>query len=241
MLPNIQPDPTRQSTMERMPVEVLVLIFDRVPLGQLDECRRVCKCWLFVIENLMEFDCLVIYRISPPFNQRLFHTDRPPSLRHCVLVESEDLSEFKKRIFRKFRRTYIHYTYRFIIFDNFPPPSPRNLHQTEMRLQRSFVYPRLCQWSFLNTWPQLEELHLGTVRLDEDFRLVIPNLKVFQVERIYRGILTLDTPQLTQLRIDAFGPLAPGNLALVHPETVENFRMTGDLLFRDRFVELWSA
>lgn len=91
-----------------------------------------------------------------------------------------------------------------------------------MKLQCFFVYPQLCEWSFLTTWRQLEELHLWTVHLDGDFRLELPNLKVFQVKHVFGGVLTLDAPQLTQLRIDAFSSFFRDKITLVHLETVES-------------------
>ena len=211
--------------MERIPVEVLVLIFDRLPIGQLDECRRVCKRWHFTIENLMEFDCLVVYRERQPVpvNQRLFHTGRSLSLHHSVCVDTVDLSEFKKRIYSKFRRIYFYYSYQY--------PFEEDWYGFGLKAQPYFFEShRLLQWSFLTTWPQLEEVHLWSISLEGDYRLALPNLKVLQVEMVFRGILTLDTPQLSQLRIysiDSFDR----DVALVHPETVETLRITCRSLF----------
>ena len=182
--------------MDRIPIEVLVLIFDRIPIDQLDECRLVCKRWHFTVENLMPFDCLVVYKECPPNNERFFHTNRRVSLRHCV--NTVDPSKFKnhRSVYSKFKRIY-HLDY-------------------------------LCHLpEFSSAWQRLEEVHLGSIRLPGNYQLTLSNLKVFQVCQVFDGILKLDTPQLSQLKVYYFNTSFFGNVALAHPETVETLQITG--------------
>ena len=99
--------------MDQIPVEVLNVIFDFLPVSQLTDCLRVCKKWLLTIDCLMNFDCLVVYQDVLPINQRFFHTNQRVGTQHCINVDIFlRESEFKKRIYRKFKRVYIYDHYK---------------------------------------------------------------------------------------------------------------------------------
>ena len=89
--------------MEQIPVEVLEMIFDRLPIGQLNKYRRMCKRWQYTI------DCLVVYRHFLPLNQTHFPSDERVNLRYCIHLDTfTEESELKKGIYRKFRRIFLY-------------------------------------------------------------------------------------------------------------------------------------
>ena len=203
--------------MDQIPIEVLKIIFEFLPASQLNDCMRVCKKWKLTIDCLVELDCLVVYQGALPVNQRFFHTNQQVDLQHCIHVDNflGESREFKKGIYRKFKRLYV-YDY----FENFRLASDH--------------YPKLGScWMFseffkLNLLNQLEELHLWMVTLEEDCRLVLPRLKTFKKLSIFNHTLTLDTPQLTTLSVFNFE-----HLRLMHPQTIQILQFTGRTLFTD--------
>lgn len=199
--------------MDRVPVEVLKIILEFLPMGQMKDCIRVCKKWKATVDCLVQFDCLVVYSDVPPVNQRFFHTNQVVSLQHCM---KQDVflrgSEFKKSIYRKFRRLYIYDHF------NFETSSIKN-----PSLHGSWVFSEPTKLNWLS---HLEELHLWIVDLQEDCKLTLPNLKTFKVLAIFRHTLALDAPQLTNLSVFNFE-----NLQLQHPQTIQTLEFRGPMLF----------
>ena len=197
--------------MDEIPVEILVMIFERLPIGQLDECRRICKKWQFTIDCRMTFDCLVVHRNFPPVNQTFFHSNKKVSLRYCI--HSDDFnneSEWKKPIYRRFRRVWF--------YDHFERFS-RSTKQFHCMMSRDMPTKGITL-SYLNQLSQLEELHLCPLYMTKDCTLSLPNLKTFKRTSVLGRQITLDAPQLVNLSVERFR-----KIKLVHPETVENFEL----------------
>lgn len=71
------------------------------------DVSRVCKKWYFTIDCLMSFDCLVVYEEFLPINQTFFQSNEELSQHDAVCIHLgafSDQSEYKKRVYRKFRR-----------------------------------------------------------------------------------------------------------------------------------------
>ena len=200
--------------MDRIPIEVLKIIFEFLSVSQLKGCMRVCKKWKLTVDALMDFDCLVVYQDALPINQRFFHTNQMVSLQHCIHVDNFfGESEFKQSIYRKFKRLYL--------YDHFETFRYARIERPNLRSCWHF-----SETSKLNWLNQLEELHLWMVALDEDCRLVLPSLKTFKTLSIFGHTLTLDAPQLTNLSVFDFQ-----HLRLVHPQTTRTLQFTGLTLF----------
>lgn len=200
--------------MDRIPVEVLAMIFGNLSIRQLDECRRICKKWQWTIDCLMSFDCLVVYQDQLPVNQTLFPSDRRVSLQYCVhLDEFIEREEFKKGIYKKFKKILLYDHH----YDNF---RRRNLNNYYIMFRRKVHYP-LRMVSYLQ---QLEELHLWAIRIDQAYRLSLPNLKTFKTYYVGGYVLSLDAPKLANLFLADFHCVT-----LVHPETVESLQVRGPL------------
>ena len=204
--------------MDRIPIEILEMIFDCIPVSQLDACRRVCKKWQFTIDRLVDIGCLVVYSKLQPVNQTFFHTNERLSLRFCIHLDDFTELELKKGIYRKFRR-FCYYNH----FENY-----RLSYQTRfinfMRDRYSFFNVQM-----LNYLNQVEEFHLGPLKsaeLKEPYKLSLPNLKILSTW-YYIGVpLTLDAPQLTNWSITCnCSPTMP--ILLVHPETIETLEAKG--------------
>ena len=222
--------------MERIPVEVLEMIFDRVPVGQLDNCRLVCKLWQWIIDRLA-FDCLVVYLDCPPVNQTLFPRNRRLSLRYCVHMHylvKELKKKRKKSIYLKFKKMYFYDHVKAFCF------------QKRCSLgDWQEIYLRNVQM-VTNQLSQLEELHLCDVTdRERNSKLFLPNLKIFKIILRVNGIaplfhgLTLDAPQLKHLRIRYYG-----KFRLVHPETVETLEILPDnwrSLFDNNFLTSFTG
>ena len=206
--------------MEQIPVEVLEMIFDRVPVGQLDECRRVCKFWQWTIDHLV-FDCLVVYLDCPPVNQTLFPTNRRLSLRYCVQMEEFiymeqfiNLAELKKSIYCKFKRICFYDQLQNYAF----PTVFRGLGSHW--IEAPGIYLEQVQMVTYHL-SQLEELHLWHVRVDPSNRtLVLPNVKTFKIIPRIGPDFILDAPHLRNLSITSYE-----HFRLVHPETVETLEV----------------
>ena len=218
--------------MEQIPVEVLEMIFDRLPIGQLDECRRVCKSWQFTIDCLMRFDCLVVYRDFLPVNQTLFPTNERLSLRYCIHSDAfSEPSEFKKAIYRKFKRIWFHHLF---ITHNFKRTS--RFH-SRIRYRNTYPHAYLVRGDIapaVNWLEQLEELHLEISV--SPCRLTLPNLKTFrQAIKFPHDEITLDAPQLVNLCAK------PGIITrLVHPQTIETLEIhpaSGSVFYQRDFCE----
>ena len=196
--------------MDEIPVEILEMIFERLPIGQLDECRRVSKKWKFTIDCRMTFDCLVVHREFSPINQTFFHTNKKVSLRFCLPFDDFVEEKLKKGIYRRFRRVWF-YDYYFDLTSG----DTKRLHCM------IFYGPALgTTLSYLNQLNQLEELHLSPICRTEECTLFLPNLKTFKCYGIVYAPITLDAPQLVNLNIED-----PSMIKLVHPETIEKFQL----------------
>ena len=179
--------------MNQIPLEVLVLIFDRLPIGQFDECRLVCKKWQFTIDRLMSLDCLVVYRNFLPINQKHFLRNERVSLRYCVHLDAltADL-ELKRGIYRRFRKIFL-----FEHFKTFSSSNPfHNLTISHSWLPENVI-------NAIGHLNQLEEIQLNATEIRPDWcmkrsiRLSLPNLKSFKTTHLYDTKLILDAPRLT--------------------------------------------
>ena len=197
--------------MDEIPIEILEMIFERLPIDQLEECRRVSKKWQFTIDCRMTFDCLVVHRGLPPVNQTFFPTNKKVSLRYCLPFDDFTEEKMKKGIYRRFRRACF-YTH----FDN-------SLHFTKRFHLRIYACPlnmrtKLSPFNQLN---QLEELHLCSILRLEDCTLSLPNLKTFKLNGGVQFWITLDAPQLVNLSLEK----RFHNVKLIHPETIKRFEI----------------
>lgn len=201
--------------MNQIPVEVLELIFDRLPIGHLEVCRMVCKKWCFVIDCQMRFDCLVIYQTLRPVNQTFFQTNRKVSLRHCISLDDfNDPSKFKKNIYRKFKRIYI--------YNGFHADRLTGRSLFNSCIARC---PRMViDIAMLNYLSHLEELNLGWMTINPSCKLSLPKLKTFKTDKFLGGSLILDALQLTNLSLSSLY-----HFELLHPETIETLEIRGIL------------
>ena len=195
------------------------MIFENLPIDQLGECRRVCKKWQWTIDRLMSFDCLVVYCDQLPINQTLFPSDRRVSLQYCIRLDHFfEQEEFKKSIYRKFRKIILydhHYdNFRYFYDDNPRAGTPAYFNHFALMFCRSINFPL----RMVSCLQQLEELHLWAIRIDQDYRLSLPNLKTFKIVCDY--VIRLDAPQLVNLCLANFQCVK-----LAHPETVENLEI----------------
>lgn len=195
--------------MDQIPVEVLKMVFERLPIGQLDELRTVCKKWQYTIDHLMSFDCLVVYGSFLPVNHTFFHTNERVSMQYCISLEDFiDPSEFKKRVYSKFKRLCLH--------NDFRKPSSGKTERVHGLIGRCSWAPQMALTA-INHLKQLEELHLWPKSFFScRDRLSLPNLKTFQTTHFFDSIITLDAPQLTTLSFSRFL-----YIELVHPEIIE--------------------
>ena len=227
--------------MDQIPVEILAMIFERLPVSQLDECRCVCKKWLTTIDCLMNFDCLVVYTELPPVNQTFFHNYEKVNLRYSInLYDFSEPSEFKKRIYRKFRRIYIIDHFKTFRYTN-------EFHHFIKDFRETGDSPFSSLQNSLTNLKQLKELHLCLHKswLWAIGKLSLPNLETLKLIR-FRRIhffekpmhLVLDTPQLTNLSITS-----PTGFELMHPQTIEtleiqeNFVMDPECFFNSYFKD----
>lgn len=195
--------------MEQIPVEVLEVVFDRLPIGHLDKCRQVCKKWQFTIDFLMSFDCLVVYDDLLPINQTHFPSNERVSLRYCIHVDAfNELKRFRKGIYRRFRRLFIYKIFGTIAFSN----------RFQYRIMECGRFSEAVMpiVSYLN---QLEELQLVAQQIPPII-LFLPNLKIFKTTHFLACDIFLNAPKLISLSVYRFYALK-----LVHPETIETLEI----------------
>lgn len=217
--------------MDQSPVELLEMIFDRLSIDQIDQCRMVCKKWQFIIDCLMNFDCLVIYKNFLPVNQTFFPTNQRVSLRYLINSDQlfTDRSKFKKVIFSKFKRIYLYSGLKAVRFTN-------------LSAFYSAILPGLpsCKMAFdmtmLNYLSQLEELHFGWFKIEGSCRLSLPNLKTFKICQPIGGEITLDTPRLTDISFMIYI-----GINLLHPETIETLEVKAGNFARHMFRESYMS
>ena len=212
--------PRSLSKMDRIPIEILEMIFDRIPVGQLDACLRVCKKWQFTIDRLINLGYLVVYSKLQPVNQTFFHTNERVSLRFCIHLDDFTELELKKGIYRKFRRLcyYDHFeNYRLIMPTRF-----------SVFMGGAYSFFNMKMLNYLN---QVEELHLGPFKSDElkePHILSLPNLKILSTWHYMGRFLKLDAPKLTNWSITLCNSGMPNSkipiIQLVHPETIDTLK-----------------
>ena len=233
--------------MEQMPIELLEMIFDRLPIDELDKCRLVCKNWQFTIDRLMSFACLVVYRNFLPISQRHFPRNEMVSLRYCVHFDTFAADcELKRGIYRRFKRIFLFEENR-----TFADTTPfHNLTSSHSWLSEKTI-------KVIGSLNQIEELELSVKEIRpnpmgiiEPFEIIdfetiqtihlsLPNLKSFKTTHLFDAKLILDAPQLTSL---SFYRLS--TVKLVHPESVETLEIRGggqNHIFREeRFCSLMA-
>lgn len=159
-------------------------IFSLIPIGQLNECRMVCKKWLLIIDSMF-LDTLVITSGNYlPVAERWFHTGRPVNCQNAIIGFKNFELESRKKLFQKFRKVFI--------YDSHP------FYHWVFVKYRAFGRNSLLDIFLLNYFQELRELHFGEMPLVGKCELVLPNLRFFKYFYI-TGRLTLKAARLERI------------------------------------------
>lgn len=167
----------QQTTIDRIPVEILRIIFARLSLGDLLACKKVCKQWQSLVETF-KFDSLVVYADRPPAKKWFYSNEKVDclfSLSICdYSIDSLQLKE--EHLTSSIRSLYIY--------------SPSDSYIRCFDLGHS-----------LNHFKQLERLEISNLDLQTESQLTLPNLKTFSILTTQNSVLILNTFQLENLKI----------------------------------------
>lgn len=166
-----------QTTIDRVPVEILRMILSRLSLSDLLACKKVCMQWQSLVETF-KFDSLVIYADRPPA-KKWFRTNEKVDCRFSLSscdysLDSMQLKE--EHLINSIKSLFIH--------------SPKDAYISCFDLGNS-----------LNHLKQLERLEVSNLDLRSESQLTLPNLKTFSILNIKNSLLILNTFQLENLKI----------------------------------------
>lgn len=167
----------QQTTIDRVPVEVLRLILSRLSLSDLLACHKVCKQWQFLVETF-KFDRLVIYADRPPA-KKWFYTNEKVDCRFSLPSRDHNLDSMplkEEHLANSIKSLYIY------------SPSDRYLRCFDLGQS-------------LNHLKQLERLEISNLDLQTESQLTLPNLRTFSLVNIKSSVLILNTFQLENLKV----------------------------------------
>lgn len=163
------------ANLDSIPVELLSMILAKLPTADQISGRLVCKKFRFVLENNVKVRRLIVSLNEKICAGKWYQTYRPFDL--SDLIRAKDLDFLQNEPFKKmFARLRMLYVY------DFPERLP------------------LYNLASLNTLQELEHLELWFLRVENQSKLTLPNLKVFCVNEHTSANLIIDTESLIHFK-----------------------------------------
>lgn len=190
--------------MERLPCEILVKIFEYLPLNDLLKAKAVCKLWYFSIDLHVRLHSLAICQSEKMSNRKWSFSYEPVNFYHLISGWYSNGYNLSQSIYKNLRELYI---------------ATRLIpHQMNITMAISAHLQQLRRLEIIGLFIGVNK----TIRL--------PNLACLNLENVTLDRITLDCEALSHLKIyrrEEIGSTFDfGQIRIEHPHSIKHLELS---------------